>query len=144
MPQVPREACEICQACMLLALFLKLRGFLDLILQPLAEFFIDRLADLDQATLDSIQVFVKPELKNFVDRDVAKIRQKLTGKALRLHIELKISAIDSRDFVERMVNRIDAEEDRSRERLVLHQEFNNLPGHNLAPIVLSIGFQCAA
>ena len=66
-----------------LALLLELRAFLVLILQPLAEFFEDRLADLDQAKLDPIQVLVKPELEDFVDRDVAKIRQKLTGKSLR-------------------------------------------------------------
>ena len=127
-----------------LALLLELRAFLVLILQPLAEFFKDRLADLDQAKLDSIQVLVKPELEDFVDRDVAKIRQKLTGKSLRLNVVLKISAIDSRDLVERMINGINAEEDRSRERLVLDQEFNNLPGHHLAPIMFSIGFQRAA
>src|SRR5271165_179448 len=127
-----------------LALLLELRAFLVLILQPLAEFFKDRLADLDQAKLDSIQVLVEPELEDFVDRDVAKIRQKLTGKSLRLNVVLKICAIDSRDLVERMINGIDAEEDRSRERLVLDQEFSNLPGHHLPSIMFSIGFQRAA
>jgi len=130
--------------CRLQTLLLELRRYLLLFFEPLAEFFVDRVTDLHQAKLDSIEILVKSVLENFVDGDIAKIRQKLAGKAFRLEFVLKIAALDSGDFVEGVVKGINTKEDRSRERLVFDEEFNDRPGFNLAPIMLSVGLKCAA
>jgi hypothetical protein len=70
-----------------------------LFFKPLAELFVDGFADLDQAQLHPVQVFVKSGTENFLDRDETEVGKKLTGKTLCFHLVLKISSIDSGDLV---------------------------------------------
>ena len=112
--------------------------------KPFAEFFVDGSADLNQASLHPIKVLMKSDPENFFHGDETEIGTKLAGKTLGFHLVLKISSIDPGNLVKRMVERIDAKEDRSGKCLVLDQKFDHFPRHYLASIVFPIRFQRAA
>src|ERR1700730_16962408 len=87
---------------------------------------------------------MKPRAENLVDRDETEVGKESAGKTLCLHLVLKISSINAGDLVNRVVQGINAENDRARKGLILDQKLHHLPWHNLTAIMLPIRFEGAA
>ena len=84
-------------------------NFLLIFFEPLAELFVNGVVNLDEAQLHPVQVLVETEAKNLFDRDITEVGEQFPGQPFCLDLVLELAAIHAGDFVERIVEGIDAE-----------------------------------